>query len=169
MRNLNISGSTCTRLGVSRRRTCNNQKKIGLGADPDVYPHTGNRYPLFYFSVLRKLSFKLFFTLKKLNKNLYNSSYIFFFFFFSVKMQKMPYDEIRKIKLSELKFIPDLPKKPFMTTESAEVFKGEFQGFPVAIKKYLNSGQFIRWVPLWNRVISSVVTEQLRNIIILHI
>ncbi|XP_024155206.1 mixed lineage kinase domain-like protein isoform X2 [Oryzias melastigma] len=60
-----------------------------------------------------------------------------------LKMQKMPYDEIRKIKLSELKFIPDLPKKPFMTTESAEVFKGEFQGFPVAIKKYLNSGQFI--------------------------
>uniref|UniRef100_A0A3B3H3N5 Protein kinase domain-containing protein n=1 Tax=Oryzias latipes TaxID=8090 RepID=A0A3B3H3N5_ORYLA len=58
-----------------------------------------------------------------------------------LKTQKMPYDKIRKIKLSELKFIPDIPKKPFMTTESAEVFMGEFQGFPVAIKKYLKTGQ----------------------------
>ncbi|KAF6724403.1 Mixed lineage kinase domain-like protein [Oryzias melastigma] len=57
-----------------------------------------------------------------------------------VKMQKMPYEEIRKIKLSELKFIPDFPKKPFMMTESAENYKGEFQGFPVVIKKYLNTG-----------------------------
>ncbi|XP_024155204.1 mixed lineage kinase domain-like protein [Oryzias melastigma] len=57
-----------------------------------------------------------------------------------LKMQKMPYEEIRKIKLSELKFIPDFPKKPFMMTESAENYKGEFQGFPVVIKKYLNTG-----------------------------
>ncbi|RVE65524.1 hypothetical protein OJAV_G00117360 [Oryzias javanicus] len=58
-----------------------------------------------------------------------------------LKMQKMPYEEIRKIQLSELKFIPDFPKKPFLITESAENYKGEFQGFPVVIKKYLNTGQ----------------------------
>uniref|UniRef100_A0A3B3I0E2 Protein kinase domain-containing protein n=1 Tax=Oryzias latipes TaxID=8090 RepID=A0A3B3I0E2_ORYLA len=56
-------------------------------------------------------------------------------------IQKRSYEEIRKIKLSELKFVPDFPKKPFLTTESAENYKGEFQGFPVVIKKFLNTAQ----------------------------
>uniref|UniRef100_A0A3P9KAM2 Protein kinase domain-containing protein n=1 Tax=Oryzias latipes TaxID=8090 RepID=A0A3P9KAM2_ORYLA len=56
-------------------------------------------------------------------------------------IQKRPHEEIRKIQFSELKFVPDFPRKPFMTTESAQSYKGEFQGFPVAIKKFLNTAQ----------------------------
>lgn len=66
--------------------------------------------------------------------------------FISVTIQKRSYEEIRKIKLSELKFVPDFPKKPFLTTESAENYKGEFQGFPVVIKKFLNTAQVSRFV-----------------------
>ncbi|KAG8012373.1 E3 ubiquitin-protein ligase RFWD3 [Nibea albiflora] len=40
----------------------------------------------------------------------------------------------RMIKSEELKY--DHPKKPFMTTPSSEVYRGEYNGFPVAIKRY---------------------------------
>ncbi|XP_010748607.2 mixed lineage kinase domain-like protein [Larimichthys crocea] len=40
----------------------------------------------------------------------------------------------RMIKSDELKY--DHPKKPFMTTPSSEVYRGEYNGFPVAIKRY---------------------------------
>ncbi|KAM4572630.1 mixed lineage kinase domain-like protein [Odontesthes bonariensis] len=50
--------------------------------------------------------------------------------------QRSTYVDIRKIKPDELKYVPEFPKKPFMTTPTSEVYKGEYRGFPVAIKKY---------------------------------
>lgn len=41
--------------------------------------------------------------------------------------------DIRMIKPDELK---NVEEKPFMTTPTSEVYKGEFGGFTVAIKKY---------------------------------
>ncbi|XP_039990002.1 mixed lineage kinase domain-like protein [Xiphias gladius] len=41
---------------------------------------------------------------------------------------------IRMIKPDELKY--DLPKKPFMATSTSEVYKGEYHGFTVVIKRY---------------------------------
>uniref|UniRef100_I3JWZ1 Protein kinase domain-containing protein n=1 Tax=Oreochromis niloticus TaxID=8128 RepID=I3JWZ1_ORENI len=43
---------------------------------------------------------------------------------------------VRQIKPDELKY--EHPKKPFRTTASSELYKGEYQGFPVAIKRYIN-------------------------------
>ncbi|XP_026028224.1 mixed lineage kinase domain-like protein [Astatotilapia calliptera] len=43
---------------------------------------------------------------------------------------------VRQIKPDELKY--QHPKKPFKTTASCELYKGEYQGFPVAIKRYLD-------------------------------
>ena len=51
-------------------------------------------------------------------------------------MPKVTSESIRKIKPEELKYIPDVPKKPFMTTSSSEVYKGRYHGFTVAIKRY---------------------------------
>lgn len=45
-------------------------------------------------------------------------------------------EDIRMIKLHELKY--DYPKKPFMTTSTSEVYKGEYRRFPVAIKRYID-------------------------------
>lgn len=42
----------------------------------------------------------------------------------------------RQIKPDELKY--QHPKKPFKTTASCELYRGEYQGFPVAIKRYIN-------------------------------
>nr|XP_040018983.1 mixed lineage kinase domain-like protein [Gasterosteus aculeatus aculeatus]XP_040018984.1 mixed lineage kinase domain-like protein [Gasterosteus aculeatus aculeatus] len=44
--------------------------------------------------------------------------------------------QIRNIKHHELKY--DDVKKPFMVTANTEVYKGEFNGFPVAIKRYVD-------------------------------
>uniref|UniRef100_A0A3Q4BT01 Protein kinase domain-containing protein n=1 Tax=Mola mola TaxID=94237 RepID=A0A3Q4BT01_MOLML len=41
---------------------------------------------------------------------------------------------IRMIKADELKY--HYPKEPFMTTSTSEVYRGEFHGFQVAIKRY---------------------------------
>lgn len=41
---------------------------------------------------------------------------------------------IRTIKLEELTF----PQTPFMKTPNSEIYKGEFHGFPVAIKRFIN-------------------------------
>ncbi|KAM7003208.1 mixed lineage kinase domain-like protein [Tautogolabrus adspersus] len=41
---------------------------------------------------------------------------------------------IRMIKPEEIKY--DYPKEPFMTTSTSEVYKGEYHGFTVAIKRY---------------------------------
>ncbi|XP_063344884.1 LOW QUALITY PROTEIN: mixed lineage kinase domain-like protein [Pelmatolapia mariae] len=43
---------------------------------------------------------------------------------------------VRQIKPHELKY--EHPKKPFKITASSELYKGEYQGFPVAIKRYIN-------------------------------
>nr|XP_014266786.2 uncharacterized protein LOC101466611 isoform X2 [Maylandia zebra] len=43
---------------------------------------------------------------------------------------------VRQIKPDELKY--QHPKKPFKTTASCELYKGEYQGFSVAIKRYLD-------------------------------
>ncbi|XP_047451262.1 mixed lineage kinase domain-like protein isoform X2 [Mugil cephalus] len=43
-------------------------------------------------------------------------------------------EDIRMIKPEELKY--EYPKKPFMTTPSSVVYKGEYRGFTVAIKRY---------------------------------
>uniref|UniRef100_A0A3P8T7T1 Mixed lineage kinase domain like pseudokinase n=1 Tax=Amphiprion percula TaxID=161767 RepID=A0A3P8T7T1_AMPPE len=42
--------------------------------------------------------------------------------------------DIRMIKPDELKY--GYPKTPFMTTSTSEVYKGEYRGFTVAIKRY---------------------------------
>ncbi|KAF3855373.1 hypothetical protein F7725_023428 [Dissostichus mawsoni] len=50
-----------------------------------------------------------------------------------------PYDVgIQIIKQQELKYelVDGLTKKPFMTTPTSEVFRGEYRSFPVAIKRY---------------------------------
>ncbi|KAK5866814.1 hypothetical protein PBY51_011358 [Eleginops maclovinus] len=46
--------------------------------------------------------------------------------------------DIRIIKQHELKYdlVDGLTKKPFMTTTTSEVYKGEYCSFPVAIKRY---------------------------------
>ncbi|XP_040895169.1 mixed lineage kinase domain-like protein [Toxotes jaculatrix] len=44
--------------------------------------------------------------------------------------------DIRMIKPDELKY--GLPKKPFMETSTSEVYKGQYCGFTVAIKRYKN-------------------------------
>lgn len=41
---------------------------------------------------------------------------------------------IRMIKPEELKY--KYPKEPFMTTSTSEVYRGEYHGFQVAIKRY---------------------------------
>ncbi|KAM9753736.1 mixed lineage kinase domain-like protein [Menidia menidia] len=46
--------------------------------------------------------------------------------------------DIRNIKFEELKFIPDLPRKPIRKTETSELFQGEYKGISVAIKRYIN-------------------------------
>ncbi|XP_029009933.1 mixed lineage kinase domain-like protein [Betta splendens] len=43
-------------------------------------------------------------------------------------------EDIRLIKPSELTY--KLPKEPFMTTPTSKVYKGEYRGFTVAIKRY---------------------------------
>uniref|UniRef100_A0A3B4BII1 Protein kinase domain-containing protein n=1 Tax=Periophthalmus magnuspinnatus TaxID=409849 RepID=A0A3B4BII1_9GOBI len=43
-------------------------------------------------------------------------------------------EEIRKIKPEELKY--DFPQRPFMVTSTSEVYKGEYHGFTVAIKRF---------------------------------
>ncbi|KAK2880598.1 mixed lineage kinase domain-like protein [Channa argus] len=43
-------------------------------------------------------------------------------------------EDIRMIKPDELKY--DYPKKPFMTTSTSVVYKGQYRGFTVAIKRY---------------------------------
>ncbi|XP_028288043.1 mixed lineage kinase domain-like protein [Parambassis ranga] len=45
-------------------------------------------------------------------------------------------EAIREIKLSEIKYNP--LDGPFMKTSSSEVYKGEYHGFPVAIKRYID-------------------------------
>ncbi|XP_037622273.1 mixed lineage kinase domain-like protein isoform X2 [Sebastes umbrosus] len=45
-------------------------------------------------------------------------------------------EAIRMIKPQELKY--ECPKKPFMTTSSSEVYKGEYRRFPVAIKRFID-------------------------------
>ncbi|KAM8750441.1 mixed lineage kinase domain-like protein isoform 1-T3 [Acanthopagrus schlegelii] len=47
---------------------------------------------------------------------------------------KVTDEGIKMIKPEELKY--KLPKEPFMTTSTSEVYKGEYHGFPVAIKRY---------------------------------
>ncbi|XP_026220325.1 mixed lineage kinase domain-like protein [Anabas testudineus] len=47
-------------------------------------------------------------------------------------------EDIRLIKPDELKY--DYPKKPFMETTTSEVYKGEYHGFTVAIKRYREPG-----------------------------
>ncbi|KAM9352636.1 mixed lineage kinase domain-like protein [Symphorus nematophorus] len=44
---------------------------------------------------------------------------------------------IRMIRPAELVY--EYPKKPFMTTSTSEVYKGEYRRFPVAIKRYIDS------------------------------
>uniref|UniRef100_A0A3Q4I5T1 Mixed lineage kinase domain like pseudokinase n=1 Tax=Neolamprologus brichardi TaxID=32507 RepID=A0A3Q4I5T1_NEOBR len=44
--------------------------------------------------------------------------------------------DIRMIKPQELKY--KHPKKPFMETATSEVYKGEYRGFTVAIKRYID-------------------------------
>ncbi|XP_034391523.1 mixed lineage kinase domain-like protein isoform X2 [Cyclopterus lumpus] len=46
-------------------------------------------------------------------------------------------EDIRMIKPHELKY--GYPKKPFMTTPTSEVYKGEYRRFPVAIKRYTDT------------------------------
>ncbi|KAM9854558.1 mixed lineage kinase domain-like protein isoform 1-T2 [Aulostomus maculatus] len=43
---------------------------------------------------------------------------------------------IRMIKPDELKY--EYPKNPFMTTKTSEVYRGEYRGFMVAIKRYID-------------------------------
>ncbi|XP_041650846.1 mixed lineage kinase domain-like protein isoform X2 [Cheilinus undulatus] len=43
-------------------------------------------------------------------------------------------EAIRMIKPEEIKY--EYPKKPFMTTATSEVYKGQYHGFKVAIKRY---------------------------------
>lgn len=47
---------------------------------------------------------------------------------------KVTDEGIKMIKPEELKY--ELPKEPFMTTSTSEVYRGEYHGFPVAIKRY---------------------------------
>ncbi|KAM6937178.1 mixed lineage kinase domain-like protein [Xenentodon cancila] len=47
-------------------------------------------------------------------------------------------ENVRKIKPEELKYIPDFPRKPFMTTPTSEVYKGQYRGYTVAIKRFIN-------------------------------
>ncbi|XP_061578693.1 mixed lineage kinase domain-like protein [Cololabis saira] len=49
---------------------------------------------------------------------------------------KVPYENIRKIKPEELKYIPDFPRKPLTTTLTSEVYKGQYNGNMVAIKRF---------------------------------
>ncbi|XP_058501728.1 mixed lineage kinase domain-like protein [Solea solea] len=45
-------------------------------------------------------------------------------------------EDIRMIRPDELKY--DLPKNPFMKTSTSEVYKGEYHGFAVVIKRYID-------------------------------
>ncbi|XP_029290597.1 mixed lineage kinase domain-like protein [Cottoperca gobio] len=49
-------------------------------------------------------------------------------------------EKIRMIKQEELEYKPKdgISKTPFMTTSTSEVYRGEFCGFPVAIKRYFD-------------------------------
>lgn len=51
-----------------------------------------------------------------------------------VRTPSIHLQDIREIRMEELVF--NVPKKPFMTTPTSEVFKGEFSKFTVAIKRY---------------------------------
>ncbi|XP_031420999.1 mixed lineage kinase domain-like protein isoform X2 [Clupea harengus] len=52
----------------------------------------------------------------------------------SLRTPSIHLQDIREIRMEELVF--NVPKKPFMTTPTSEVFKGEFSKFTVAIKRY---------------------------------
>ncbi|XP_033982768.1 mixed lineage kinase domain-like protein [Trematomus bernacchii] len=56
----------------------------------------------------------------------------------ALKVLEKPYDVgIQDIKQQDLKYELDgLTKKPFMTTPTSEVYKGDYRSFPVAIKRY---------------------------------
>lgn len=41
----------------------------------------------------------------------------------------------RMIRAEELRF--QQPKQPFMSTSTAQVYRGEYHGFQVAIKRYM--------------------------------
>ncbi|XP_033982799.1 mixed lineage kinase domain-like protein [Trematomus bernacchii] len=56
-----------------------------------------------------------------------------------LKVLEKPYDEgIQIIKQQDLKYehVDGLTKKPFRTTPTSEVYRGEYRSFPVAIKRY---------------------------------
>lgn len=44
--------------------------------------------------------------------------------------------DIRIIKPEELKY--EYPKEPFMRTPTSEVYRGEYHGFQVAIKRFID-------------------------------
>lgn len=54
----------------------------------------------------------------------------------TIKQPRILTQDIREIRADELTF----ELEPFMTTATSEVYKGEFNKFPVAIKKYTLSG-----------------------------
>lgn len=59
-----------------------------------------------------------------------------FFLLFTVNKPSITSVDIRMIKPQELKY--KHPKKPFMETATSEVYKGEYRGFTVAIKRYID-------------------------------
>lgn len=52
-------------------------------------------------------------------------------------MKKPPgeVEAARMIRSEELRF--QQPKQPFMSTSTAQVYRGEYHGFQVAIKRYM--------------------------------
>ena len=63
----------------------------------------------------------------------------------TVKKPRILDQDIREIKPEEL--IYDLPKEPFIKNDNSEIFKGKYNKFTVAIKRYTYSrGTSLRYV-----------------------
>lgn len=65
-----------------------------------------------------------------INSKLYNLPYVCL----TVRRPSLYLQDIREIKSNELTY--DIPIEPIMKTENSELFKGEYNKFTVAIKKY---------------------------------
>lgn len=75
------------------------------------------------------------------------------------------HEDIREIKPEEL--IYDVPKEPFIKNDNFEIFKGEYNKFTVAIKRYAYSrGTSLRYIAYKTSQRVLVISASVLNIFV---